>query len=223
MHFGTPYSGAQRAGRVGREGAGLVVDQPASPTADQAAAGTDATARSAAEPDGLKPFAAPAQDGPPTVAAADAPASADGPASHTEAASTPPHRPLPAAIAHQLAVNISHRPGHSVVVTLSPDELGKVTMNVSAQDGTLTLALSVERGDTLDLLRRHIDQLAQDFRDLGFCHLNFSFSQDRQGHPGADDQPATTGHNSVPIAASPPEPSPATPPSARQDGLDLRL
>lgn len=120
-------------------------------------------------------------------------------------------------------MNISHRQGHSVVVTLSPDELGKVTMNVSAQDGTLTLALAVERGDTLDLLRRHIDQLAQDFRDLGFSQLNFSFSQDRQGDPGADDRPATPGHDPVPIAASPPEPSPAAPPSARQDGLDLRL
>lgn len=145
------------------------------------------------------------------------------PAPHAEAA-PPPHRPVPATVAQQLAVNISHRPGHSVVVTLSPDELGKVTMNVSAQDGTLTLALAVERGDTLDLLRRHIDQLAQDFRDLGFSQLNFSFSHDRQGEPGADDQPPTAaGHDPAAPPAGPPPPSPATPPSVRQDGLDLRL
>ena len=41
-------------------------------------------------------------------------------------------------------------------------------MTLATHDGTLTLAIHTDRPETIDLMRRHIDQLAQDFRDLGF-------------------------------------------------------
>lgn len=134
------------------------------------------------------------------------------------------HRPLPLGIAHQLAVNISHHPGREVEITLSPEELGKVRMTVSAAEGTLTLTLTADRADTLDLLRRHINQLAQDFRDLGFDRLNFSFSQDRKdgGHTAdGQDTPADAGptHPSLPAPVHP-RPPPQAPLSG---GLDIRL
>jgi len=137
-------------------------------------------------------------------------------------AMTSAHRPLSQSIAHQLALNISHQPGREVEITLSPDELGKVRMTVSAADGALTLSLTADRGDTLDLLRRHIDQLAQDFRDLGFDRLNFSFSQGRNDTaPDAKDWP--TGGGADPPDTAPPKQ--ATPPLAAtlSGGLDLRL
>ncbi len=55
-----------------------------------------------------------------------------------------------------------------VELSLSPEELGKVKMTLSATDGVMMLVVTAERHDTLDLLRRNIDQLAQDFRDLGY-------------------------------------------------------
>ena len=65
-----------------------------------------------------------------------------------------------------------------VELSLSPEELGKVKMTLSATDGAMTLVVTAERHDTLDLLRRNIDQLAQDFRDLGYDSLEFSFGQE---------------------------------------------
>ena len=134
------------------------------------------------------------------------------------------HRPLPPGIAHQLAVNISHRPGREVEITLSPEELGKVRMTVSAAEGTLTLTLTAARADTLDLLRRHIDQLAQDFRDLGFDRLNFSFFQDRDDRaPEAEirDTPADAdpAHRSLPA----PDHVRPTQQATLSGGLDIRL
>lgn len=132
------------------------------------------------------------------------------------------HRPLPQTVAHQLALNISHQPAREVEITLSPDELGKVRMTVSAIDGALTLTLTADRGDTLDLLRRHIDQLAQDFRDLGFDRLNFSFSQGGGDKaPDAKDWP--TGGGADPPDALAPEQKPDHQMAALSGGLDLRL
>ena len=86
--------------------------------------------------------------------------------------------PMPHEIGRQLAASLSDLSGHSVDVTLSPEELGRVRMTISSADGALTLTLVAERSDTLDLMRRNVDQLARDFRDLGFSTLNFAFSQD---------------------------------------------
>jgi hypothetical protein len=86
--------------------------------------------------------------------------------------------PMPTEIGRQLAASLSDLTGQSVDVTLSPEELGRVRMTISSADGVLTLTLVAERSDTLDLMRRNVDQLARDFRDLGFSTLNFAFSQD---------------------------------------------
>ena len=150
------------------------------------------------------------------------------PGPHAEATdlptTTPVHRSLPAGLVHQLAVNISHRPGQSVEVTLTPEELGKVRMSLSAQDGVLTLALTAERSDTLDMLRRHIDQLAQDFRDLGFDRLNFSFTSDQQrNRDGSRGPPLDASPESASPMAATGEPSPRPHQPARLDGLDIRL
>ncbi len=55
-------------------------------------------------------------------------------------------------------------------------------MAIVTEDGSITVNIVAERGETLDLMRRHIDQLAQAFRGLGYDTVNFSF-----GQTGADD------------------------------------
>lgn len=72
-----------------------------------------------------------------------------------------------------------------VEITLAPEELGKVRMTLHAADGGITVAVQADRPDTLDLMRRNIDSLARDFRDLGYADISFSFgdqSEHRQTH-----------------------------------------
>ncbi|WP_322867704.1 flagellar hook-length control protein FliK [Aquicoccus sp. G2-2] len=92
--------------------------------------------------------------------------------------------------AQQIASTISHSaPGQPVVLRLNPDELGHVRLALHAADGAVSLAIHVERGDTLDLMRRHIGQLATAFREIGYSDVAFSFSSSERDH--SHPQPST--------------------------------
>ncbi|MEP1944155.1 MAG: flagellar hook-length control protein FliK, partial [Sulfitobacter sp.] len=80
-----------------------------------------------------------------------------------------------------------------VEIALSPEELGRVRMSIVTEDNSITINIIAERGDTIDLMRRHIDQLGQSFRSLGYDQINFSFGQGAQGgdqNTDSGDQPA---------------------------------
>lgn len=133
---------------------------------------------------------------------------------------------LPPGLGHRLAEAITQFPDGAVELTLSPEELGRVRISMSTQDGTLTLTVQADRPDTIDLLRRHIDQLAQDFRDLGLSNLAFSFGhgQDRPPDTQREATDAPAEHDAAP--ASVPGRAGSAGISPRQGdsgGLDLRL
>ncbi|MGX0974732.1 flagellar hook-length control protein FliK [Roseovarius sp. MBR-51] len=84
---------------------------------------------------------------------------------------------LPSALAQYIATAV-HQSGdgeHSVGLLLSPDEMGRIRLKLSAQDGVMTVNLLADRPETLDLLRRHIDTLARALLDVGYEHTHFSF------------------------------------------------
>lgn len=89
---------------------------------------------------------------------------------------------LPAGLGHRLAETAAQFLDRPLELTLSPEELGRVRMSFATQDGALTMLLQADRQETLELLRRNIDQLAQDFRDLGFQDLTFHFGQGQDQH-----------------------------------------
>lgn len=139
-------------------------------------------------------------------------------------------RPMHHGIAAQIAAHVQHRPGHQIEITLDPEELGKISMRLEPGEKGLTLVINASRHDTLDYMRRHIDLLAQDLRDLGFSNLNFDFS----GGDGASDRwsPMSDGatSGSGPERASPAPEPPATMagraghlPLTGDRGLDLRI
>lgn len=68
---------------------------------------------------------------------------------------------------------------------LAPHELGRVTMTL-AGEGAHHVAISVERPETLELLRRHADQLSQDLRESGWgdAQLDFHHQDGRSGDGG---------------------------------------
>lgn len=131
---------------------------------------------------------------------------------------------LPQGLGQRLAETIAQLPDRPVEVTLSPEELGRVRMSLSTHDGTLTMSVTADRPETLDLLRRNIDQLAQDFRELGFRDLSFSFGDRpaRQSPEFMQDESAKEAVFETPPdrhTARQPEPAP----NGMAGGLDLRL
>ncbi|SNS11388.1 flagellar hook-length control protein FliK [Antarctobacter heliothermus] len=130
------------------------------------------------------------------------------------------HRADATATVRQVAEGMARLSEGSVEIRLSPEELGQVRMQLLPSDTGMTVHVSADRPETLDLLRRHIDQLARDLADAGYDGASFTFSEgdrgQRDGHPPTDRDGAIVAtedqHTTrAPVAAG------AT------DGLDLRF
>ncbi|WP_322893021.1 MULTISPECIES: flagellar hook-length control protein FliK [unclassified Yoonia] len=126
----------------------------------------------------------------------------------------------PRMMAQQIAVAVTQTAGQPTEIALNPEELGRVRMQIVAGDGAVMVQILAERPETTDLLRRHIETLAQEFRTLGFSDIAFSFGN---GRPRDPDTGQITG-------AQPPAPDeltvtdqPAAPPRPARGSLDLRL
>ncbi len=72
----------------------------------------------------------------------------------------------------------------SVDIHLNPAELGKVRILLTPSETGILVNVMADRPETLDLLRRHVDLLAQDFRDIGYDDASFSFGAGGQGEAG---------------------------------------
>lgn len=83
----------------------------------------------------------------------------------------------PAMIARQMAEALQRLPDRPVEISLNPKELGKVRMSVSPVEAGITVNIVAERPETLDLMRRNIEQLVREFQSLGYDSINFAFSQ----------------------------------------------
>lgn len=146
-------------------------------------------------------------------AAAPAPV-VDGTVAHRPAAmrhDLPPT--VPAALVQQAQAGVDG----PVTLTLSPEDLGPLRFEMQGRGDAIHVALVVERPETLDLLRRHSDQLVAEFRQAGFSGASFSFSgtggQDR-GSPRPAYYRADEGDGEI-VTVKPRRPA--------RDGLDLRL
>jgi hypothetical protein len=122
--------------------------------------------------------------------------------------------PQRAALADQLILLVQAPPQGSVTLTLAPEDLGTLRFDVQHVADSISVHLTVERPETLDLLRRHADHLAEAFRQAGFSGASFTFGG---GDGGQRDRPPT------PSTAQWAE---TTPPTAERHVaglLDLRL
>lgn len=156
-------------------------------------------------------------DGPGLAAPASAPASA---LAGREIGHVPAHHVL-----RQLHEAVVHRPDGPVEVALSPEELGRVRLTLHPAEHGITVAVQAERPETLDLMRRNIEMLARDFRDLGYTDVSFSFGAES----GRQQRDETAPDNS--FGAEPDGPAPVTPaaapphpaPRGTDGSLDLRM
>ncbi len=106
---------------------------------------------------------------------------------------------------------------------LNPEELGRVRLHFQpSEQGAMILTISAERPETLDLLRRNIDQLGRELAAMGYENTSFNFGENRRGTgQSVADSHADTVETSPGPAAD--MPAGDTPISRPQDGLDLRL
>lgn len=101
--------------------------------------------------------------------------------------------------------------GDSLEIQLRPEELGGVKMKMVTTEMGMTVHITADRPETLDLLRRHVDQLAQQLSDAGRPAQGFTFGDGGQaGRQGAQRDGGanllqTTEDSSVDPASAPPD------------------
>ena len=148
------------------------------------------------------------------------------PQSLIQAAPTPLHQGpgvsfVPPPLAATLSDLLMRRSDGPVELTLSPEELGRVRLSLSPDGDGLHVTVQVERGDTLDLLRRNSDLLLQEIRAQGFSGATFSFSGWAGDRPEHRAQPGPDAPR--PVLSSGPATSAPPGVSSPAAGLDLRL
>ena len=138
-----------------------------------------------------------------------------------------PDAPRAVPMPHQQIVEAVRRStDRSIELRLWPEELGHVRMSLSGAEGVLSVQITVERQETLDLIRRHIDSLVRDLRQEGFGDLDLSLG--RQGSDG--DGASRRDDDGMQVAARRPDgipdavrTAPRPPPGLRAGRLDITL
>ncbi|SIO13176.1 flagellar hook-length control protein FliK [Vannielia litorea] len=149
-------------------------------------------------------------------------------------AAGPAAPPGQTAVAQQVAVQIGQiarpLPDGPIELSLHPEELGRLKLSFSGAEAGLHVVIAAERPETLDLLRRHIDVLAQEMRRLGAEGAQFSFLggnatfADRHRGSGAQGRSLGWAGDGSPGSPAPMEATAPRPMLRLGDaGLDLRL
>lgn len=129
-------------------------------------------------------------------------------------------------IAQQLAAALSNTGASTdapLELALDPPELGRVRMQISEISGVMTLMIQAERPETADLMRRHLDLLAQEFAQAGLdapsVHISQNGADQNRQHSGEHTSDAAFTNGDDPAPQAPHRPTIQT----ASGGLDLRL
>jgi flagellar hook-length control protein FliK len=133
---------------------------------------------------------------------------------------------LAEAISRQMAQGVVDRPEAEglVEIALDPPELGRVRLSFSDVGGALTLAITAERPETAELMRRHLSLLVEQFQKAGLDAPNVDIN-DRDGGNARERGSAQTRVD-VATPAQIEDRAGVVRPTAfgrASDGLDLRL
>ncbi|WP_193789475.1 flagellar hook-length control protein FliK [Salipiger sp. CCB-MM3] len=123
----------------------------------------------------------------------------------------------------QLAEAIIGAEEGSVELQLEPEELGRVSFNVKHSDQGVTLHITADRPETLELLRRHAEQLARYLQEHGYQNSSFSFAGGRSGRQSAPQKLRDAGPRLASVETNPSVTLAAESKRHASDGLDLRL
>ncbi len=134
--------------------------------------------------------------------------------------------PTAQAILAQLQAALPKANGEATEILLNPEELGRVRMTLSGGDGVGSVLLQVERPETLDLIRRNIEQMRAELAEAGWDSVTFNFAQGGSDSSEGSSDRGQSGHtpgSAVPAETAQETPLPASRANASASGLDLRL
>lgn len=136
------------------------------------------------------------------------------------------HNPIaPESVAPIIAAHAHTTNAEPLEIVLNPQELGHLRFEIRHSGEQVSVLLTAERPETLDLMRRHADQLVTELRQSGFSDASLSFGQWAQG---GDAPPQTipvddNAENSLQISSFTPTPNWSRRPDLGGTGLNLRL
>lgn len=81
--------------------------------------------------------------------------------------------------------------GNITEIALDPEELGRVRMQMITHEASVQIVIAVERPETADLMRKHLDLLTNDFKDLGYGDVNLEFAS----HDDSGNSRQSTSHS----------------------------
>lgn len=84
---------------------------------------------------------------------------------------------LPHHVSQAIAEALHRASNKAIEIALNPAELGRVRMTMATNEAGIVVIVTAERGDTLDLMRRNIDDLGKSLSNLGFEDVSFAFEQ----------------------------------------------
>jgi Flagellar hook-length control protein FliK len=123
-------------------------------------------------------------------------------------------------IGYQLVDAVVQQAGRPVEVALNPEELGRVRIALTTLESGISVAIVAERPETLELMRRHIEQLEAEFRQLGYENIGFEFSG---GDAQTSDYPESDEHTRSVQLTEISDPNLPSPVPMQTNGVDIRL
>lgn len=125
-----------------------------------------------------------------------------------------------AEILAQIVNKLSSRGEQRIELRLDPPELGRVIVNLSPTENSVTATVTVERPEILDLMRRHADLLAAALESAGYASANLEF---QSGSGGDDNTDSPDDQNPAHTAIIPPDASQPSGIIIENGRLDIRL
>jgi flagellar hook-length control protein FliK len=105
-------------------------------------------------------------------------------------ATTPLRAIPPASLQAQILHHAPEAQLRQVEVMLAPEELGRLKFQIRHHGETVSIFLSAERADTMDMLRRNGEDLLREFRQAGFAGASLEFGAWGQGQSRQDQPPS---------------------------------
>ena len=136
-----------------------------------------------------------------------------------------PRAELPPSIAGQIAAALHKGADKPIEIALNPPELGRVRMVLSVSETGMVVQVLSDRADTLDLMRRNIDDLGRALNDLGYDDLSFAFGQSDEGSARDDGTDRDSTLLELTEATEPPSDKnlAVSPLKVTNDGIDIRI
>lgn len=125
----------------------------------------------------------------------------------------------PAAITQQIATALATIDNGTIELSLNPEELGRVRLSLSTNEGQVSVSIIAERPETLEAIRRNLDLLSKGLEDAGYATVTYDFGGDTNGQNGSADSAFLAESES-----EPPDPEQSAPRQMMlRAGLDLKL